>query len=78
MALTEEVIIDKIEVVEKGSVQVRTAIIIKRDGAEVSRTFHRHALAPGDSLDGQPARVRAIATAVWTDEVIAAYQATET
>lgn len=78
MALTEEVIIDKIEVVENGSVQVRTAIIIKRDGAEVSRTFHRHVLAPGDSLDGQPARVSAIATAVWTDEVIAAYQATET
>lgn len=77
MALTEQTIVDKIEVIENGSVQVRTATVIKRDGVEINRSFHRHVLAPGDSLDGQDARVSAIATATWTDEVIAAYQASQ-
>jgi len=77
MALTEETIVDKIEVVENGSVQVRTATVIKRDDVEINRSFHRHVLAPGDSLDGQDARVSAIATATWTDEVVAAYAAAQ-
>ena len=78
MALTEETIVDKIEVIENGSVQVRTATVIKRDDVEINRSFHRHVLAPGDSLDGQDARVSAIATATWTDEVVTAYQASLT
>jgi len=78
MALTEQTIVDKIEVVENGSVQVRTATVIKRDDVEINRSFHRHVLAPGDSLDGQDARVSAIATATWTDEVVTAYQASLT
>jgi len=77
MALSEETKVDKIEVVENGSVQVRTATVIKRDGVEINRSFHRHVLAPGDSLDGQDARVSAIATATWTDEVVTAYQASQ-
>ena len=74
MALTEETVVDKIEIIENGSVQVRKATVIKRDGVEINRSFHRHVLVPGDSLDGQDARVSAIANAIWTDEVITAYQ----
>ena len=77
MALTEETIVDKIEVVENGSVQVRTATVIKRDDVEINRSFHRHVLAPGDDITDQDARVSAIATATWTDEVVTAYQASQ-
>ncbi len=77
MALTEETIVDKIEVVENGSVQVRTATVIKRDSTEINRSFHRHVLAPGDDLTDQDARVTAIANATWTDEVVAAYAAAQ-
>jgi hypothetical protein len=73
--LTEETIVDKIEVIENGCVQVRAANVIKRDGVEINRSFHRHVLAPGDDLTGQDARVAAIANATWTNEVVAAYQA---
>jgi len=75
MALTEEKVVDQIEVVEDGIVRVRTATVIKRDGVEINRSFHRHMLAPGDDLTGQDARVTAIANATWTDEVINAYKA---
>jgi hypothetical protein len=74
MALTKETIVDKIEVLEMGQVQVRTATRVLEDGVALSSSFHRHVLAPGDDLSGQDARVSAIATATWTDEVIAAYQ----
>ena len=77
MALTEETIVDKIEVVENGSVQVRIATVIKRDDVEINRSFHRHVLAPGDDLTDQDARVTAIANATWTDEVVAAYEAAQ-
>jgi len=78
MALTEQTIVDKIEVVENGSVQVRTATVIKRDDVEINRSFHRHVLTPGSDLTDQDARVSAIATATWTDDVITAYQASQT
>ena len=71
--LTESKIIDFIEVTENGNIQVREAIVIKRDDQEISRTFHRYVLHPGDGLLNQPARVVAIAEAVWTTEVIQAY-----
>ncbi len=74
MALTKETIVDKIEVLEMGQVQVRTATRVLEDGVALSSSFHRHVLAPGDDLSEQDARVSAIATATWTDEVIAAYQ----
>jgi len=74
MALTKETVVDKIEVLEMGQVQVRTATRVLEDGAVLSSSFHRHVLVPGDDLSGQDARVSAIATATWTDEVIAAYQ----
>jgi hypothetical protein len=75
MALTEKTIVDKIELVQSNHIQVRTANIIERDGVEVSRTFYRHVLSPGDDVTNQDPKVQAIANAVWTAEVIAEYQA---
>ena len=75
MALVEKQIVDKIELIESNHIQVRTANIIEKDGTEIARTFHRHVLAPGDSIVNEDPKVQAIANAVWTEEVIAAYQA---
>lgn len=84
MALTEETLQDKIEVVgDYKAVQVRTATIIKRDGVEISRNFHRHTLQcstkTGDTwgdtdISGESAEVRGICNAVWSDAVKTAYQ----
>ena len=76
MALTETNIVDKIEVVENGSLQVRTANVIKRDGNEISRSFHRHILSPGSDLSNEEERVTAVANATWTPAVVAAYETT--
>ena len=75
MALTETTKVDQIELIENNSIQVRTATIIERDGTEISRTFHRHVVTPGEDISNEDAKVQAIANAIWTDEVIAAYQA---
>ena len=75
MALIERQLVDLVELVQSNQIQVRTANIIERDGVEVTRTFHRHVLAPGDSIVNEDPKVQAIANAVWTEEVIAAYQA---
>ena len=76
MALTEESFADKIEVVgDFAHVQVRVATVIKRDGQEISRTYHRHVVAPGDSYADEDPKVQAICAAVHTPEVIEAYQA---
>lgn len=75
MALIEKQLVDLVELVESNHIQVRTANIIERDGVEVTRTFHRHVLSPGDDVTNEDPKVQAIANAIWTDEVIAAYQA---
>lgn len=75
MALIEKQIVDLVELVQSNHIQVRTANIIERDGTEISRTFHRHVLAPGDSVVNEDPKVQAIADAIWTAEVVAAYQA---
>ena len=76
MALTERTVEDKIEIVgDYKHIQVRTATIIERDGAEISRSFHRHVISPLDDVSSESAEVQAIAAAVHTDEVRAAYQA---
>jgi hypothetical protein len=79
MALTKETKNDKIEVLQLAVgypvVQVRTATIIVENGAEISRTFHRHVLTPHADLSGEDADVAAIAGAVFTDEARAAYAA---
>ena len=75
MALTEETVADKIEVVGSYStIQVRTATIIKRDGVEISRSFHRHVVTPGQDYSNEDPKVQAICSAVHTPEVIAAYE----
>lgn len=73
--LTETKVIDKIEVVENGIVQVREATRIMKDGEQIAQTYHRWLLTPGQDVSDQPANVQAIANAAWTPEVIAAYQA---
>ena len=75
MALTEITKVDQIEVTENNSIQVRTATIIEKDGTEIAKTYHRHVVSPGDNVTNEDPRVQAIANAIWTDEVIAAYQA---
>jgi hypothetical protein len=76
MALTERTAEDKIEIVgDHKRIQVRTATIIERDGVEISRSFHRHALAPDADISGESAEVQAICGAVWTQEVKDAYAA---
>jgi hypothetical protein len=75
MALTKEQVIDKVEVVENGTLQVRQVTRIMEDGNQLSSSYHRWAFAPGSDVSSQPANVQAIAAAVWTAEVIAAYEA---
>ena len=85
MALTESTENDKIEVVRKWNIQVRSANVIKKDGVELTRTFHRKVLQPGtlDSSDnlvdtdisGEDADVQAICNAAWTTQVKADYKA---
>lgn len=75
MAITKELIEDKIEIVgEFKHVQVRTATVIKEDGVELNRSFHRHTLNCLDDITGESSEVQAICNAVWTDEIKADYQ----
>jgi len=89
MAITKEIIEDKIEIVgDYKAIQVRTATVIKEDGVELSRSFHRHALDCISSvkndddtwthtdtdISGESTEVQAIANAVWTDAVKTAYE----
>jgi len=76
MALTEETVQDKIEIVsEHKMIQVRTATVIKRDGTEISRSFHRHVVAPDADISGESTEVQAICAAVHTQAVKDAYAA---
>ena len=84
MALTEETLQDKIEVVgDYKAVQVRTATVIKRDDVEISRSFHRHVLHPSTKasgswadtdISGESSEVQGICNVVWSDSVKTAYQ----
>lgn len=74
MALEKVTVVDRIEVLENGCVQVRTKTAIMEDGKQISGTFHRHVVAPGDDYSQEDARVQAICAGVHTPEVIAAYQ----
>ena len=83
MALTKETIVDKIEVLEMGQVQVRTATRVMEDGVQLSSSFHRHVVEPSTKASdswadtdssGEDARVQAVANANWTDSVKTACQ----
>ena len=73
MALTKETVTDKIEVLENGTLQVRTATRVLEDGEVLSSSFHRHVLAPGADITNEDAKVVAIANATWTADVVTAY-----
>ena len=85
MAITKTQENDKIEVVNKWNIQVRTATVIKEDGKELTRSFHRHVVNPGTldasdnlvdtDISGEDADVQAIANAAWTTQVKADYKA---
>jgi hypothetical protein len=76
MALTERTVEDKIEIVgDHKFIQIRTATVIERDGAEISRSFSRHVVAPDADITGESAEVQAICTAVHTQAVKDAYAA---
>jgi hypothetical protein len=75
MALEKVEVVDRIEVLESGLVQVRTATKIMEDGKQISGTFHRHVVAPGDDYSNEAERVQAICAATHTPEVCAEYQA---
>ena len=76
MGLEKVEIVDKIEVVENGCVQVRTKTAIMEDGKQISSSFHRHIVAPGDDYSAEEARVKAICAATHTQSVVDAYKAT--
>ena len=75
MALEKVVLVDLIEVVENGTLQVRTKTVIKENGVEISSNFHRHVVVPGADYSAEDAKVKAIAASIHTAGVIAAYQA---
>jgi hypothetical protein len=77
MALEKVTVVDLIEVAGNGAIQVRTKTAIMEDGEQISTTFHRHVISPGDDYAGEDARVQAICAATHTASVIAAYQAAQ-
>ena len=83
MAITKEIVVDKIEVLEMGEVQVRAITRIKEDGVQLGQSYHRHVVEPSTKesgswadtdISGEAARVQAICNATWTDSVKTAYQ----
>jgi hypothetical protein len=77
MSLEKIEVVDLIEVLENGAVQVRTKTAIKEDGIEISNKFHRHVVAPGDDFSKEDVRVQAICKATHTKDVVAAYKAAQ-
>ena len=85
MAITKELVNDKIEIVNQFNVQIRTASVIKEDGKELTRSFHRHVLTPGTldasdnlvatDISGEDADVQRICNAAWSDQVKTDYTA---
>ena len=75
MALEKVVSVDLIEVVENGTLQVRTKTVIKENGVEISSNFHRHVVVPGADYSAENAKVKSIAASIHTPAVIAAYEA---
>ena len=77
MSITKTTTVDQITVTENGIVLYREAKRIMEDGNQISQTYHRSSLTPGQDLTGVPANVVAICNTAWTAEVIAAYQAAQ-
>ena len=77
MAITKSIAVDQVTVTEYGVVLVREATRILEDGVELSKTYHRSSLVPGQDVSGVPVNVQAICAAAWTPEIVAAFQAAE-
>jgi DNA-binding transcriptional LysR family regulator len=77
MTITKQTVVDQITVTENGTVLYREATRIIEDGVQLTQTYHRTSLTPGQDLTGIPANVVAICNVAWTPEVIAAYQAAQ-
>ena len=73
MELEKLIVIDKVEVLEDGHIQIRQATKVLEDGKEISKSYHRWVLSPGDNVDNQIDKVKNIANTVWTQEVIDTY-----
>ena len=78
MSLTKSTAVDQITVTENGTILYREATRIMEDGKQLSQTYHRSSLTPGQDLTGVPANVVAHCNTAWTAEVVAAYQAAQT
>lgn len=77
MALIKQQITGQIEVGATGTLGIRSDTIVLDDGVEISRNFHRKVLSPGDDVTGEDAKIQAVAAAVWTSEVVAAFGASQ-
>jgi len=75
--LEKKTVTGQIEVGELGTIGLRTDTVVLDDGNEISRSFHRKVLAPGDDVSGEDAKVQAVAGAVWTTEVVEQYAAAQ-
>jgi len=78
MSLTKTTAVDQITVTENGIILYREATRIMEDDKEISKTYHRNSLTPGQDLTGVPANVVAHCNTAWTADVVAAYQAAQT
>ena len=74
MAITKRTEL-KEEILPNQVIQIRTTTVVEEDGVELARSHHRHFVVPGQDLTDEPNEVQVIAAALWTDEVIAAYEA---
>ena len=74
MAITKRTEL-KEEILPNQVIQIRTTTVVEEDGVELARSYHRHVVAPGDDVTGEPQEVQDIAAALWTADVIAAYNA---
>jgi hypothetical protein len=70
----EKTIIDLISVTRINTIEVRHATVVLKDGEEISKTYHRHVVAPGDDLSTQDAKVVAVAQSIWTPEIVQQYK----
>ena len=73
--LSKTVVLDRLEVLEDGVIQIREKTTVLEDSVELSASYHRWAVSPGDDVSDQDPKVQAITTAIWTPEVVAAYEA---
>lgn len=73
MALTERKVVDLIEVLSTGHLQIREANLVERDGVVIAKTFHRYVISPGEDVSDKEQKIQDIASVVWTEEVLARF-----